>query len=118
MVSLIASASTVPAGYSSTTVSGATPGLEVTGVYALSVFVASHVGGGLNIGGQTVAHKLRVIRTGVDTVLATVTLAANATTQGSASFSYTTQQFDLLYMSATPSGLLTVGVTTIEGGVS
>lgn len=99
------------------TVSGSTPGVLMPGAGSYSVFVASHTGNALNLS-QSVAHKLRYIRSGVDTVLATVTLAANATTQGSAAFSYTAQQYDVVYMSVTPSGLLTVGVTVIYGGAS
>lgn len=84
----------------------------------MSTFVASQVGSALNILSQNVAYKLHAIRGGVDTVLATVTFAANATGQAVASFSYTTAQYDLIYMTATPSGLLTAGVTAIQGGAS
>lgn len=92
----------------------------MTAPISLSLFVASHTGSGLNILSQTIAHKLWVLRGGVATLLATVTLAANSATltQGQAAFSYTTAEYDLLYVTVTPSGLLTAGVTGIQNAVS
>lgn len=116
-MSLLASASTVPSGYEATTVT-ATPGALMPGSYSYSKLVAYHVAGALNVGSQNVVYKLHAIRAGVDTVLATVTIAANVTASASATFAYTTALGDILYVSAQPSAVLTVTVTSSLAGVS
>lgn len=90
----------------------------MTGATTLTTFYASHGGSLLNIGGQNIAHKLNVTRSGVTTVLATVNLAASTTTSGTASFSYTTASGDLIFMTVTPSALLTASITNIQGSAT
>lgn len=119
LVGLSASISTIPHGYASITVSGTTPGAMMTSTSTFAgVFVASHIGNALNIGGLTAAYKFNLVRSGVTSVLATITLAANATAQGTASFSYTSQIYDLVYTTLTPSGLLIVGLTALNASAS
>lgn len=116
LVGLTAAVSTIPHGYSSTTVSGSTPGAIMTDVRVFEgVFVVEHTGNVLNIGGQTAAHKLMLNRGGSISTLATVTLATNtaSTVQGQATFSYTSAEYDVIYSTVTPSGLLTAGLSTL-----
>lgn len=121
LVGLTAVASVIPHGYSSTTVTGSTPGAIMTDARAFEgLFVAEHVGATLNIGGQTAAHKLMLNRGGTISTLATVTLTTNTATvvQGQATFSYTSQEYDILYSTVTPSGLLTAGLSALYTSVS
>lgn len=121
LVGLTAVASVIPHGYSSTTVSGSTPGAIMTDVRVFEgVFVVEHTGNVLNIGGQTAAHKLMLNRGGAISTLATITLATNTASvvQGQTTFSYTSQEYDILYSTVTPSGLLTAGLSALYTSVS
>lgn len=121
LVGLTAVASVIPHGYSSTTVTGSTPGAIMTDARVFDgLFVAEHVGATLNIGGQTAAHKLMLNRGGAISTLATITLATNTASvvQGQTTFSYTSQEYDILYSTVTPSGLLTAGLSALYTSVS
>lgn len=120
LVSLLGSASVVPPSYAGASVSGSTPGVYfAVGGAAYTTWTASHAGSALNVGGQTVAHRLRLIRSGSTSTLATVSINANASTSATTSISggHTAQAGDTLFMEVQPSGLLTAGITAVSGGV-
>lgn len=117
LAALLASASTVPPGYASATIGSSKIGIPMVASMTYTVWKVHHDGGGLNIGSQNVAHQIRYVRGGTDTLIGTVTIAANTSATSTASVSYTSQVDDIVYMSAVPSALLTVSVTNIEGSL-